>query len=250
MPYPELDEFVLATVRKIMPFGAVCSLEEYGGMEAFVHISEVSSGWIRNIREHFKEGQLIVAKVVHVDVEKRQIDLSLKRVSEVEKKRKLELHQQSKRSVKLLERAASKAGKTMRQALIEVGEPLEKEYGALFAAFEALAAGEEPKTKIPKSWIQVLREVAQQEIKPKKVTIRAKLSLQSFAPEGLEKIKIVLDKLAKELPKSELHYLGAPNYLIDITAGDFKTAEKELVKAQKLLDANAVEVESLLEKEE
>lgn len=250
MPYPELDEFVLATVRKIMPFGAVCGLEEYGGMEAFIHISEVSSGWIRNIREHFKEGQLIVAKVIHVDVEKRQIDLSLKRVSEVEKKRKLELHQQAKRSAKLLERAASKAGKTMRQALIEVGEPLEKEYGALFAAFEALAAGEEPKTKIPKSWIQVLREVAQQEIKPKKVTLRAKLSLQSFAPEGLEKVKSILEKLAKEIPKSELHYLGAPHYLIDITAGDFKTAEKELVKAQKLLDANAAEVESTLEKEQ
>jgi len=248
MPYPELEEFVLATVRKIMPFGAVCSLEEYGGTEAFIHISEVSSGWIRNIREHFKEGQLIVAKVIHIDTEKRQIDLSLKRVSEVEKKRKLEMHQQEKRAAKLLERAASKAGKTMRQALIEIGEPLEKEYGTLFAAFEALASGEEPKTKIPKTWIQVLREVAQQEIKPKKVRLRAKLSLQSFAPEGLEKIKSILEKISKELPNSELRYVGAPNYFVDITAGDFKTAEKELAKAQKILDATAGEVEFTLEK--
>ncbi len=30
--YPVLDEFVLVTVKKIFPYGAIVSLDEYGGL--------------------------------------------------------------------------------------------------------------------------------------------------------------------------------------------------------------------------
>ena len=39
---PEQDELVLSTVKKIMPYGAFCTLDEYSNREAFVHISEVA----------------------------------------------------------------------------------------------------------------------------------------------------------------------------------------------------------------
>ncbi|HLC38490.1 MAG TPA: S1 RNA-binding domain-containing protein, partial [Candidatus Norongarragalinales archaeon] len=71
--FPQLEEFVVAKVKKLLPFGAIIELEEYGGLEGFVHISEVSSGWIRNIREHLKEGQVVVAKVIALDIQKRQV---------------------------------------------------------------------------------------------------------------------------------------------------------------------------------
>ena len=74
---PEEGELVLATVKKIMPYGAFCTLDEYGNREAFVHISEVAPRWIKNIHEFLHEGQRLVAKVHKLVVEKNQIDLTL-----------------------------------------------------------------------------------------------------------------------------------------------------------------------------
>ncbi len=109
--YPEQGEIVVATVKKITTFGAFCSLDEFDNQDAFIHVSEVSSGWVRNVRDHVKEGQRLVALVLRVDTIKRQIDLSIKRTREAEKKRKIEEFNQDNRAHKLLERFAIKLGK-------------------------------------------------------------------------------------------------------------------------------------------
>ena len=75
---PEQDEFVIATVKKIFPYGAFCSLDEYGGAEAFIHVSEVAPRWIKNIHEFLKEGQRIVAKVHRFVPEKNLVEISLR----------------------------------------------------------------------------------------------------------------------------------------------------------------------------
>lgn len=236
---PELGEFVVATVKKVMPYGAFCSLDEYGELDSFVHVSEVSSGWIRNIREHVKEGQKIVAKVINVNAEKRQIDLSLKRVSESDRKKKLESFQSEKRAVKLLERAANKLGKKMDEARKEVLEPAINEYGELFAVFEALSAKEELKIKIPKNWLTVLEEIAVQEIKKKQLTVRYSLKMQTYASNGVEKIKEAAERIEKtSTPEAitTVHYLGSAKYYVDVTSHDYKVAEKAMKKVEAVLE--------------
>jgi translation initiation factor 2 subunit 1 len=250
--YPEQGEFVLATIKKILPYGAFCSLDEYSGVEGFLHVSEVSPGWVRNIRQYIKEEQKIVARIVHIDPEKEQIDLSLKRVSEAERKRKLEGYQQEKRAEKLLEIAAKKIGKTFKEALKEVGDALSSEYGALFPALEALSLGKFT-GKLPKQWQEVLEAVSKEEIKQKKVTIRANLRLQSYSANGVEEVKSVLKKILERSQRGvdvDVHYLGAPNYFIDITAADYKKAEKSLSEIDALLKKSCTaELEYSLEKE-
>ncbi|MEM0475330.1 MAG: translation initiation factor IF-2 subunit alpha [Candidatus Norongarragalinales archaeon] len=257
MNYPQLDEFLVGTVKKIMPFGAVIALDEYGGLEAFVHISEVSSGWVRNIREHLKEGQKVVVKTIFVDAGKRQIDVSIKRVSEGEKKRKLEAFQNEKRAQKLFERTAAKLGKTMQAALMEAGAPLQREYGSLWAVFQALAAGEELKTQtpLPKMWVAALKETASAEIKPKHAQIRALITAKSIAGDGVERVKAVLEKIdatKSEGVKTRIHYVSAPHYFLDVDAPDYKTAEKFLQKAAAAGEAAAKQqgVEFAIEKQE
>jgi translation initiation factor 2 subunit 1 len=226
-----------------MPFGAVIALDEYGGLESFVHISEVSSGWVRNIREHLKEGQKIVVKTVFIDSAKRQVDVSIKRVSEGEKKRKLEAFQNEKRAAKLFERTAAKLGKTMQAAMMEAGAPLLREYGSFWALFEALAAGEELKTQapLPKAWLAALKETASVEIKPKRAEVRAVLTVKSTAGDGVKRVKAVLEKIAAVSAnaggtaggnvKTKIHYVSAPQYYFDVEAADYKTIEKFLQKA-------------------
>ena len=253
--YPQLDEFLVGTVKKIMPFGAVVALDEYDGLESFVHISEVSSGWVRNIREYLKEGQKVVVKTVFLDPSKRQIDVSIKRVSEGEKKRKLEAFQSEKRAQKLFERTAAKLGKTMQAAMMEAGAPLLREYGSFWALFEALAAGEEPKIALPKAWLASLKETASVEIKPKRAELRAVITAKSTAGDGVKRVKAVLEKIAGVSAagvKAKIHYVSAPQYYFDIDAPDYKIADKFLQKAAAAGEVVAKKegVEFALEKQE
>lgn len=240
-----------------MPFGAVIALDEYGGLESFVHISEVSSGWVRNIREYLKEGQKVVVKTVFIDASKRQVDVSIKRVSEGEKKRKLEAFQSEKRAQKLFERTAAKLGKTMQAAMMEAGAPLQREYGSLWTAFEAIAAGEELKTQtpLPKAWLAALKEIASVEIKPKRARVRAEITVKSTAGDGVKRVKAVLEKIAgvrAEGVTARIRYVSAPNYFFDVDAPDYKTAEKFLQKAAAAGEAEAKRenAEFSLEKQE
>lgn len=235
--YPEQGEIVVATVKKITTYGAFCSLDEYNGADAFVHISEVSSGWVRNVRDHAKEGQKIAAQVMRVDQVKRQIDLSLKRIGEGEKKRKLDAYNLDKRALKLLERVATKLGKKP-QAVEEVIPIIKEEYGDLYTVFENASVDKTLPAKLPKQWAVGIAEVAKVEIKEKLVTLRAGLKLKCYASDGVEQVKKILQQLtllSKEKNTVSVRYLGAPNYFVDFTASDFKTAEKMLVKAQELV---------------
>ena len=45
--YPEEGELVVGTVTSIRNFGAFVTLDEYNGREAFIHLSEVATGWVK-----------------------------------------------------------------------------------------------------------------------------------------------------------------------------------------------------------
>jgi translation initiation factor 2 subunit 1 len=46
--YPEVGDLVVCTVKNIKDFGVIVTLDEYEGKEGFIHISEISSGWIKD----------------------------------------------------------------------------------------------------------------------------------------------------------------------------------------------------------
>ena len=89
-PYPEEGELVICTVRDVKGFGAFVLLTEYNNREGFIHVAEVATGWVKYIRDHVREGQKIVCKVLRVDPVKEHIDLSLKQVNEHAKKDKIQ----------------------------------------------------------------------------------------------------------------------------------------------------------------
>jgi len=236
--YPEQDELVLATVKKLLPYGAFLALEEYPGRDGFLHVSQVSSGWVRNIREHLKEGQRLVVKVTTIDLQKQQIDLSLKQVSEADKKRKLAAHQAEKKSIKFLEIAAVKLKKDPKKAYAEAGEVFVKEFGSVSAAIDAIRDGP-IKTALPAEWITALKEIAEKEFKPKLLEVRTNLLLKCFDGDGVEKIKQVLAMIGQASNAKAtitVHYVGAPNYYVDVSGYDYKTIEKAISGIELLLD--------------
>jgi translation initiation factor 2 subunit 1 len=228
---PELDEFVIATVRKILPYGAFCTLDEYGDGEAFIHISEVASRWIKNIHEFLKEDQKVVARVFRIVPEKNQIDLSLKRVSELEKRRKIESYRKEKRAAKLFELVENKIGKPHDQVWKEMGAGLVEKFGSLYSVFEEVARDGRvlDSLGVPKEWKGVLMEVASQNIKNPRVRITGTLNISCRNPDGIEVIKKILLDAREGLEEDvevKIAYLGAPKYMVTVTAVDYKTAER------------------------
>jgi translation initiation factor 2 subunit 1 len=227
---PELDEFVIATIKKIFPYGAFCTLDEYENREAYIHISEVAPRWIKNIHEFLKEGRKIVAKVFRIVLEKNQIDLSLKRVNESDRRRKLDSYKKEKRATKLFELAAKKLGKPYQEAC-DVESKLVSEFGNLYSMFEEVAgdAGRLDKLDIGGEWKKFLYELALQNIHKPIVKISGILTLNCMSSDGVEVIKEALIK-ARSIEEKEteinITYLGAPRYMISVVAQDYKKAER------------------------
>src|SRR5436190_1447999 len=65
-------------ISNIVEFGAF--VEIMPGVEGLVHISELAQHHVENPREVVSQGDLVSAKIIEVDAERRRLSLSLKRV--------------------------------------------------------------------------------------------------------------------------------------------------------------------------
>src|SRR5947199_9341604 len=89
-------------------YGTNFKLDEYGGIEGLVHISENSTTWVRNFRDHARACQKLVLKVLRVNPQRNQIDLSLRRVTGREKSEKMLEWKKERKAEAILKSAAEK----------------------------------------------------------------------------------------------------------------------------------------------
>ncbi len=239
--YPEIGEYVIATATRLQDHGVYVSLDEFdkGG---YVPIGEVASTWVKNIKDFVKEGQKLVLKVIRIDDRKGHIDLSLRKVTEREKKEKLIQWKKSKKAEKLLENAAKSLDAPYAEAVRDVGIPLEDYFGDLYSALEA-ATTRGPKAlteaKVPENWANALFETSKGHIEAPTVQVTGIIQIKSPNPKGVEEIKSAIVSgikagAAKDV-KMEVTYVGAPKYRIEVTAKDYKTAEDSIKKAAEVI---------------
>ena len=86
---PEVGELVLALVTSMSSHGAKVVLEEYNNMYGFLHVSEIATGWVKNISRFITVNQKVVLKVIRIDSARAEVDLSLRQVSGEDRKQKL-----------------------------------------------------------------------------------------------------------------------------------------------------------------
>ncbi|MEJ2733746.1 MAG: S1 RNA-binding domain-containing protein [Anaerolineae bacterium] len=78
----ELGQLVEGVVTNAVDFGAFAEIEE--GVEGLIHISELSDAPVSHPREVVKKGDLLLLRIIRIDVRRKRLGLSLKRVLESE----------------------------------------------------------------------------------------------------------------------------------------------------------------------
>jgi len=232
---PSLGELVICKVEKLNPHSAFLSLVEYQGIEGMVHISEISSGWIRDIRDHIKAGQTVVAKVMAVDG--RNVGLSIKRVDESQMNNKTREYNLELKAEKLLEIVAKKMGKTLESAYEEVGYLLQDKFGSMHEGFKRSITHSIVDKGIPQEWAVAIKEVAEKNIEQKEFEFRAKLMIKTFKPDGISTIKSLLGELEKK--GYDVRYIAAPEYLVKYKTKNAKLGRKNFTSALEKLSGDA-----------
>ena len=235
--WPEVGDLVVVTVTSVVGHGAYVSLDEHNEKEALLHISEISSRWVRNIRNHVRERQKMVLQVQRVDPSKGQIDLSLRRVTQDDKRKKLEEWKKHRKAETLITAAAAKLKVDVKDFYAKTGTKIVEHYGSLYDGFEAAAkSGAEAlhEAGVTKKDSKVLAAIAVDKIVVKGVTIQGEMVITSMAPRGIEDIKETLNetrKIAAEHDaEANLYSMGSPKYRIEVTAEDYRKAENALDK--------------------
>ena len=249
--YPEESEIVLCTVTSVRYNSVFANLNEYNH-SGMIHISEVSPGRIRNINDYVKEGKVVICKVLRVNKERGYIDLSLRRVNEGQRRAKVNEIKKEQKAEKIIEFAAKKLKKDVKDVYKEVSDKILKKYDLLYPCFEDVAEKKVTleEMDIPKELAKELKEIIDQKIRPSEVNIKGNIKLVSYATNGVEIIK---EALKKGMNKNiKISYVGGGKYSIKVKAPDYKTAEKILKDSTESITSYAKknDVEASFEREE
>jgi translation initiation factor 2 subunit 1 len=232
--WPEPGELVVGRIDEIEDFGVFVDLLEYEDKRGLCHISEVASGWIKNVRDHVNVDQRVVAKVLDVDEDAQQIDLSLKDVNDHQRKDKIQEWKNEQKADKWMTIAFGEDIPDEKYA--GIANELLAAFGSMYDGFEQAAIhGTEALSEIDldDDEIEAIVETARENVSVPYVNVTGYVALECPTSDGVDVIKEALQAAEGngEVPEEiqlEVTYVGSPEYRIEVQAPDYKTAETAL----------------------
>ncbi|MDZ7730039.1 MAG: translation initiation factor IF-2 subunit alpha [Natrialbaceae archaeon] len=242
--WPDRGSLVVGKVEEIEEFGVFVELEEYEDKQGLIHISEVASGWIKNVRDHVREGQIVVCKVLDVDKSHEQIDLSLKDVNDHQRSESIQQWKNEQKADNWMEIAfGDEIEDDQYQAIAEV---LIDQYGTLYDGFKEAAIHGTPAledTGLTDDEVDAIVEAARENVSVPYVTVTGYVHLENPSDTGVDGIRTALQAAegngsVPEEVEFSVTYVGAPEYRIKVRAPNYKTAEAQLEEsADRAIDA-------------
>ena len=232
--WPDSGDLVVGEVDEIEDFGVFVELAEFEDKRGLVHVSEVASGWIKNIRDHVSTGERVVAKVLDVDRDAQQIDLSLKDVNDHQRSEKIQEWKSERKADNWMTLAFGED--VSDETYTSVAGELLAAFGTMYDGFEQAAIhGSEAldETELSDTEITKIVETARENVSVPYVNVTGYVDLESPDTDGVDDIKTALQAAGGngEVPDEvelSVAYVGAPEYRITVKAPDYKTAEREL----------------------
>lgn len=209
----EEGDLVLCTVDRIA--GTVVFVKIEGEeREGSIILSEIAPGRIRNLREYVIPKKKIVCKILKTSG--GTISLSLRRVTQKEKKEVMDSYNQERSYISILKSVVKENPDEIINKIIKGGR--------LFDFFEeARTDSKKLENLIGKEQAKKIIDIIIEQ-KKKKTIIKRILTLKSQEPNGLYLIKNLLEN-----PKNiEIKYLSAGKYSLKIETDDGKKGAQEL----------------------
>lgn len=240
---PQKRDLVIGVVDRITKHGVYVKLKEYEGTEGYVHVSEITGAWVRNIRNFVRQDMQIVGRVLRVNRDTNQIDLSIKRVSEQLKKDKIAEYKKQNSALTLIGIISKKVGMEEKELRHLLEQPFVNEFGSLYNGFEELAfTGPEVVDfmELDADLIKEIHESAVMSIQVSTVSLIADVGIRSFASNGVEMVKSLLkvaEDTVKEFPEidSEITTIGSPQYRISLEGRSYPELNEVYIAIEKNL---------------
>lgn len=212
----EIGDKVLCTVDRVVGTGVFVKIDN-NGVEGEIIMSEIAPGRIRNLRDYVVPKKKIVCKVLRIS-DSGNIELSLRRVTQKEKKEVLEKDNQEKSYLKIL-----------KSILGEIPEDILKEIEKEGIIFFMDNVRDNPKILediIGKENAKKIVDILNNQ-KKKKTIVKKELHLTTLNPNGITLIKKILS-LFKDI---EVKYIAAGKYSLSLESEDVKNADKKIKEA-------------------
>ena len=222
----EEGEIVSCVVDRIV--GTIVFVKISGNGEGSIILSEIAPGRIRNLRNYVVPKKKIVCKILKIG-DSGNIYLSLRRVTQKEKKEVLEQEKQEKSYENILRTILKEKAQ---ETIIKI----KKENNL----YDFIKESKEKPQKLEKlsgkkDAEKIIKILKTQKIK--KALIKKQINLTSTKPNGLELIKNLLIKIKN----AEIKYISAGQYSIKTQAEDIKKADNKLKNILREIEKQARE---------
>ena len=203
---PEESELVMCTITKIHYSTVFATLDDYN-KSGMIHISEIAAGRIRNIRDYVKENKKVVCKVLRIDQVKGHIDLSLRRVSDGQRRKTVNALKLEQKAEAIISYVAKQNKIDPKVVYDEAAPKIFADYKYFHHAFEdAVADLLDLNNIFDKKYASQIKELVDQRFKPRIVEVTGVLELSSYEGNGLEIVQKCLDKVVSD--RVDIKYLG------------------------------------------
>ena len=215
----EVGDLVLCIVDRIV--GTVVFVRIDQDREGSIVMSEIAPGRIRNLRDYVVPKKKIVCKVLRISLQ-GNIELSLRRVNQKEKKEVMEQDKQEKSYISILK---SVLGNKTEEAVVEISKQ-----GKLYSFFEDAKINSETIERIigkenSKKILDILKTQ-----KKKKTVLKKEINITTIKSNGVSLIKKILE-MFKGI---NIKYVSAGKYSLELESEDIKSADK---KVRDLIDS-------------
>lgn len=254
--FPREGEFVVAKVTEVQDQYVYVDLIDFEGLDSeqnargMIHISEISSRWIKNIRNYVRIGQRIVLRVLRVDANKGHVDLSLRRVNSAQRENRLKEWKYAVKYENLLQFLTETEGIsiTLEEAYELIGFPVLEHFDSYQETIENLKEnGEEIISYLEGITDDIetaLLKIIEENVSISTVSISGKVKLSFTSGNGINQIKESLTEALKVIEQKEtrninISYIAAPFYRLEIVSKDYLDAENILSDALEIIEQKA-----------
>ncbi len=251
--FPREGEFLIGKIKQVENQYVYVDLVDYTGLvseefaKGFIHISEISSRWIKNIRNYVRIGQRVVLRVLRVDPQKGHVDLSLRRVNSAQKENRLKEWKYAVKFENLLQFLIETEGinLTLDQAYDLIGWSVLNQFDSYQEALEVLKESGieilDDLEGVSEDVKKILLKIIEENVKISTVSISGKIRLSFNSENGIDQIKESLIEAkgiieSKETRSINISYIAAPLYQLEIITKDYLDAENILSDALEIIE--------------